>query len=412
MKRQPVVWVLTELYRPELTSTGHYLTLIAEHLAADGHDVRVLTAQPTYASHGVRAARTERHAGVTVHRCRGTSFHKDRLVGRLLNHVTLTSSALCMGLWKVRRDDIVIAVSNPPTMPVVASVVSRVRRARHVPLFHDLLPVVLHVVGGRAERSMGVRAAWRMVRFAVRRADRVVAVARPQIDELINAGADASRVVYLPNWADDRVVTPVETSELRASLGLDDRQVALYAGTFGRANDLGIVLDAANDLARRGDVVVVACGAGPGRAWFEREIANRSLSNVVVAGPFEREQQTDMFGIGDVAVVPLLRGMGRSSAPSRVYNALAAGLPVVACTEARSELAMLVAEHDIGSVVDPGDGAALADAIERELAEPGLAERQRRARHVAETVCAEDRALGQWSALIAQMTGQRRGNDE
>ena len=49
------LWIVTELYYPEETSTGYYLTRIAEGLA-DVADVKVLCGQPNYSARGTRAA--------------------------------------------------------------------------------------------------------------------------------------------------------------------------------------------------------------------------------------------------------------------------------------------------------------------------------------------------------------------
>ena len=78
------IWILSELYYPELTSTGYFLTGIAEGLA-EGFDVSVLCGQPSYAARGVRAPVREIHQGVDVHRCWSTTLEKDRPVFKIIN---------------------------------------------------------------------------------------------------------------------------------------------------------------------------------------------------------------------------------------------------------------------------------------------------------------------------------------
>jgi len=46
-KRKNTIWVLSELYYPEMEGSGYYVTRIAEALAVR-HRVRVLSVQPTY----------------------------------------------------------------------------------------------------------------------------------------------------------------------------------------------------------------------------------------------------------------------------------------------------------------------------------------------------------------------------
>ena len=63
------VWIVSELYYPEDTSTGYYVTEIAEGLATS-FVVGVLCGQPSYAWRGTDAPRKEVRKGVTITRCR------------------------------------------------------------------------------------------------------------------------------------------------------------------------------------------------------------------------------------------------------------------------------------------------------------------------------------------------------
>jgi len=76
---RPRVVVFSELYWPEDTSTGFFVTGIAEGLAEE-RDVLVVCAQPTYRKRGLRAPRRERRRGVEIVRVTSTTFRHDRVV--------------------------------------------------------------------------------------------------------------------------------------------------------------------------------------------------------------------------------------------------------------------------------------------------------------------------------------------
>src|SRR3546814_8351547 len=97
------LWVVSELYYPEQTSTGYFLTEIAEGLAAD-FDVRAVCGQPTYSSAGIVAPQRAVRNGVSIYRMRGTRFPTDRLFLRLLNVVTLSLATFWFLLCHVRVD--------------------------------------------------------------------------------------------------------------------------------------------------------------------------------------------------------------------------------------------------------------------------------------------------------------------
>src|SRR4051794_1464958 len=57
-KQKETLWILSEVYYPEVISTGYYLTSIAEGLT-DKFDVRVITGQPKHMSRGLKAPKRE-----------------------------------------------------------------------------------------------------------------------------------------------------------------------------------------------------------------------------------------------------------------------------------------------------------------------------------------------------------------
>jgi len=76
-----------------------------------------------------------------------------------------------------------------------------------------------------------------------------------------------------------------------------------------------------------------------------------------------------------VHLVPLKKGLARSSVPSKVYSILAAGRPLVASVDERSEVALLVERANAGFAVAPGDAESLTKAIRRLVDDPDEARR-------------------------------------
>ncbi len=73
---QTRLWIVSELYYPEETSTGYYLTKIAEGLAAS-FAVNVLCGQPNYSKRGNFAPKKEIHKSVKIFRAWGTTLDKN-----------------------------------------------------------------------------------------------------------------------------------------------------------------------------------------------------------------------------------------------------------------------------------------------------------------------------------------------
>ncbi len=397
------VWVVSELFYPEDTSTGHYLTRIAEELATE-FEVAALVAQPTYASRGTRAPRRERYRGVDVIRCRATAFDKDKLPLRALNAATLTGSFFVNAVRRIRKGDVVLFVTNPPTLPPVLLAACRVRGARSVLLVHDVYPQALVAAGMVRDGSASARTILAANRAVLRGVDRVIAIGRDMASLVATMAGGAVKPIFIPNWSDldDVRPAPRRDNAILRELGLETKFVVQYAGNMGRTHGVEAVVEAAHVLAARDDIHFVFAGFGAKRKWLEG--AASQMKNVTLLQRQPRERLNELLTACDVSVVSLAAGMSGVSVPSRMYNVLASGRPMLAMAAADSEPATIVAEEGAGWRIDPGDVPALVAAITAAAADPQLvASMGERARRAAETRYSPAIIAEQYRAVIRSL---------
>ncbi len=401
------LWVISELYYPEETSTGYYLTRIAEGLTSK-FDVRAISGQPNYSARGTKAPKREVRNSVEIYRVAGTTLDKNVVVFRLINMATLSLSVFFLALRRFRAGDRVLVVTNPPAMPFIAATVSLFRGASYTLLIHDNYPEILIAAGKLSENSHVARFMAFFNRWLYKYAAKIIVVGRDMY-ELVQRktqGLDVP-IEVIPNWAELETVSPAPRSEnkILAELNIAHKFVLLYAGNMGPPNDIESIVAAADVLARNGDCHFVFLGAGVKRAWLANEVDSRSLTNISILDPKPRNEQIDFLNACDVSLISLVNKMLGVSMPSRTYNVLAAGKPIIAITEAGSELARIVEEEDIGWIVPPGDPDRLVIAIEkamgRRLESPDeFADMGHRARAAAEAKYSLPKAIDQYLAVI------------
>ncbi len=178
------------------------------------------------------------------------------------------------------------------------------------------------------------------------------------------AGLDVP-VVTIPNWADLETVhpTPRESNKLLNELGISDKFVFMYAGNIGHPTDVETLIECAVKLIERAQFHFVFIGDGAKKKWLENRVKELSLGNVTVLPYRPREEQIVFLNACDVGLVALVKGMWGTAMPSRTYNIMAAGKPILALTDDGSELAQVIDEDDIGWHVAPGDPDRLLEAI-------------------------------------------------
>jgi len=369
------LWVVSELYYPEQTSTGYFLTHIAEGLGQT-MPVSVVCGQPTYSEHGMRAPAQEERNGVRIHRVRATHFGKDRLVLRAINILTLTLSVTWFALTHFRRGDRLLVVTNPPTLPPLVGLIARWKRMDAHLLVHDVYPEVLAATGFLSLDSAGYRILKRFFSATYRLYQSVIVLGRDMADVVREKVGPGQRITIIPNWGDVDEVRPIARQDnpfLRAN-GIDAPCIIQFSGNIGRTHDVETVLAAAKRLRDRADILFVFAGYGGKTGVIAEAIAAGELPNVRLLPRQPRELLGPMLASATATIISFVDAMRGLSVPSRMYNVLSAGTPIIAIAEADSELALVVAEERAGWVLAPGDVDGLVGLIEHLAKTEGAAD--------------------------------------
>lgn len=380
------VFILSELYFPDETATGYLLTKIAEGLAKS-HRVQVICGYGNSLQNNHRLPDFEERGGVLIHRCSGTKLNKDILAFRLVNLFTVSISIFFKTFIQLKKDDQVLVVTNPPSLPFLTVVACKMKRAKCYLLIHDVYPDVLIATGIMGANAPLTRLLKWLNGLLYQSVDRIIVLGRDMkrlVEERVRDGGQ--RIQIITNWADTEEIrpTPKEENELLRRLGLEKKFVVQYAGNMGRTHGLETILQAAQLLKKEPDVHFLFLGSGAKKKWLEAELDRQGLDNITVLPPLPRSQQQMFLNACDIAIISFIPGMAGISVPSRMYNIMAAGKPIIAVADKDSELSMAVREANIGWVVEPHNPILLSDVILAATSDShGFAEKQNNASRLA-----------------------------
>lgn len=382
-----VTWVISGVYYPEEAATAHIVTKIAEGLAED-NTVHVISGPPNYTGKTHQAPLREERNGVLIERCKVPSLDKNKLHLRIVRDFAVSFAIFRKALSKVKQNDAVLVVTNPFPVLFLMTVVSRLKRARLFILVHDVFPENFVAANLVKADSLTVRVLGALSNWVYRHAHKIVVIGRDMgelaKDKLIT-GTD--RIHVIPNWAETDEIIPQarEKNSLLRNLGLQEKFVVQFAGNLGRVQGVEHLIQAAKRLKHE-DIHFLFIGDGAKKQVIEDGIESGELTNITLLPNRPRSEQNDFLNACDLALISLAPGMLGLGVPSKTYNIMAAGKPVVAVVDAQSEVGLLVKEEGLGWVVPPAEPARLAEAILearsdcKRLKEMGL-----RARAVAES---------------------------
>jgi glycosyltransferase involved in cell wall biosynthesis len=342
------------------------MTDLAESLVGRGLGVTALSSRGRY-NGGDALPRRELYRGVRIERAWATSFGKSSNAGRLADYFTFYLGA-AWNLLTLPRHDVVMALTLPPLIGLLALVVCRLRGMKLAALVEDIYPDVGVALGTFSETGLLARVLDRLNRLVLARADRIIVLGdcmREKVVAKVGVGAEG-RIDVIHNWADGEKIHPLPAGESNPFVeehDLRDRFVVQFSGNFGMVNDFDTPLEAARLLGQRADIIFLFIGDGVRAAAIKEFVRRHDLANVRLLPYQPREDLLYSLAAGHAHLVTLAEGLAGLSVPSKTYGILAAGRPVIFVGDPASDIARLVAEHRCGAVVRSGEPAQLASII-------------------------------------------------
>jgi glycosyltransferase involved in cell wall biosynthesis len=357
-----------------------------------GHQVTVLTSFPNHPTGVIppeyRGKILERETwnGVDVVRVFIYAAPNKGTFLRSLSYFSFFLSSSLMGPFLTPRPDVVIATSPQFLTTLSGYVNSRLKRRPLIVEIRDLWPDSIVAVGAMKASHPVIGLLRRLERFIYRSSHRIVVVTRRFAQEIIARGIPEDRLKIVTNGVDLDMFRPLpHRPEVRRKLGVEGSFVSVYVGTIGMAHGIETILQVA-DKARSEypDLLFLLVGEGARRKEVQAEAERMGLDNVRFLGQRPRSEMPEILGAADAALVPLRDNpLFRTVLPSKMFEAMGAGIPVILGVEGESKERL--EEAGAGIAVKPESADALLDAVLRLRNDPELArELGRSARSAAE----------------------------
>ena len=399
MQQSGKVVVVSKHYPPDPSTTAAIMAAIGEYVAREA-DVLVLSGT---AGSAAKAAGGKPQVVEVGNWMPG----KAALLKRALAELLFTIRMFAALLAKLRRGDVALTVPAPFMLPYAFAAAAKLKGARSALIMHDLYPDVLIMAGLLKPDSLPASAMRGLNALMFRMLDAVVVIGRDTEKLLLRYGGMTSdKIRFIPNWATlARGVRAVDPDNPYRR-PLSARFVVGLSGNLGFTHDPVIVFEAARLLRDDEDVHFLLSGWGVGFDQLRQMQAEAKLSNVTLVDRVEDDQLETFLSAADVWIIPYRRNVAGVSVPSRFYNLLAIGRPVILVSEADAEAALTVTEHDVGWVVEPGRTDELAKTISRAAG----AEDPQRAERAAEIAGRFDFevAMTGYCSLIRELSHQKR----
>lgn len=392
------LWIISELFPPDETSTAFILGEIANKMC-EKYNVKVICGPEIYDKRKKTDPNNKfvLNPKISVIHVKGVDLDKNTFYGKSVRFALISRQLYQTAKRCVEEGDKVLLVTNPA--PVVA-LISKFREKRIFDLnilVHDVFPENT-IPAGLKLPSFAYNLLKRIFDKAYSRADQLIAIGRDMkqvLEQKVARFEKHPKVTVIENWADLDIVSPME-------LGLKPKGVVLgYAGNIGRVQGLqSIVENICN--ANNSDLQFHLWGTGAEEKSLKDYVTSQKMTNVVFHGAYFRSKQSDVINSCDLALVILTEGMYGLGVPSKTYNIMAAGKAILFIGDPESEIGLLVKEKKIGYVLDPSDKGGIVKFLSELTPEKRIEIEKmgKRARKVVEEEYAKDIILDKFVETI------------
>lgn len=342
-------WLISELFYPEETGTGYFMTQIADKIAEDT-EVNVICAPFNYETEIYKAnyAISER---VKIHRVWMPKLNKNKLFSRIIRMLFLTLSMGFKALFKIKKGDKVILVTNPASSLVFISLIRRLISFKYIIIVHDLFPENLVPANMIREGSLTYNILKKIFDYSYNSADHLIVVGADMKERIESKIKRPINISIIQNWADSDNIYPLNSVITDSYYKIDfaGKIVIQFAGNIGRVQGLEAFFEILKEI-NNPNLVFVFLGEGAAKSALCETKKMHKLDQVYFFDALPRSEQCSFLNASSIGLVSLSSGMYGLGVPSKTYNIFSAGKPILFIGDSQSEISHYINENDVGWV--------------------------------------------------------------
>jgi len=358
------ICILTQYYLPEIGAPQARLSEMAVFLCKHGYNITILTAMPNYPTGKLFKGyggfyRKEPVDGINVIRSYIFPSKSVKLIPRLWNYFSFVLSSLFLGIFALPKCDILITESPPLFLGISGFILSRIKGAKWIFNVSDLWPesaVNLDVIGD----GLSLKLSKKLESFCYNKSWLVTGQSR-EIVKSISDRFPKKKTYRLSNGVDVDKFSPQKKSDILQQWSNGKELTAVYAGLHGIAQGLDQIIKAAVELEKTvPELQIILIGDGPEKAQLIDSAEELNISNFTFVEPQTKEKMPGIWASADIALISLKQYIP-GAVPSKLYEAMASGVPVIMIGEGEPE--HIVKSANCGVTVKPNNQNALVEAF-------------------------------------------------
>lgn len=263
----------------------------------------------------------------------------------------------------VRKPDVVFSTHTPLTVGIPGYIASRVKRVPFVFEIRDLWPEGWITIGLATKEDIVIKLMCVLESFLYKHAAKILLVSKGFEDKLIERGYPQEKLKTIHLGADGELFRELKPNEeFRRNHNLEGKTVAVYTGAHGWGNGLDYILDAADCLRDRNDIVFMMVGSGREKPRLKKRAEEMKLTNVRFIDSVSKIELPSILAVCNIGLM-FLRNVGtdRMVTPNKIFDYMFVGLPSI--VNFGGTTIEMVKKDQTGTFADPNKPEDLADKV-------------------------------------------------
>ena len=331
------LWICSDVFYPDQVATSHILTEIAK-INLDKFNINVITGPSNYQSQELNNLK-DLNSKIIINRINYPKS-KNNLILRIIFNIYFAVRVFITLFFKLRKSEYILSVTNPPLLMGVFFILKKIKKINYILIVHDLFPDN-SLKAGLINKWLFNFLNYFFIKF-YKSPDKITVLGNDMKNFLVqNKFIDKNKIIVIPNWSDNDLVKSENFKKIGKKIKIQ------FAGNHGRVQGLETLLNELQNL-KSNNIIFNFYGDGAIKKKLISIKNELELSYINFFPSFNRLNQQKFLSDCDIGLVTLMPGFSGLGVPSKTYNLLAAGKPILYIGDKKSEIDIYIKKWDVG----------------------------------------------------------------
>ena len=240
-------------------------------------------------------------------------------------------------------------VSNPP----FSFLIPLFCKNSYSLLVYDVYPNALVETNILSNANLVVKL-WKKLNHRVFESAEHVYTLTDSMSAVLEKYMEKKRPIVVPIWSDNTFLKPIPHLENPFIIqhGLKGKFIVLYSGNIGSTSDVEVIIDIAS-MIEDPAIIFLVIGEGTKKNHIIRKANSLGVNNCIFLNWQETTILPYSLASADIAVVSLGLSASKIGIPSKLFNYISVGSPILGLASKDSDLEKIINKFEIGKCFEP-----------------------------------------------------------